>query len=36
MHDSKCDPEGSDPEEEMYYSTDYVLHKTKSVIVIYI
>ena len=26
----------SDPEEEMYYSTDYVLHKTKSVTVIYI
>ena len=31
MHDSK-----SDPDEEMYYSTDYVLHKTKSVTVIYI
>ena len=31
MHDSKCDPE-----EEMNYSTDHVLHKTKSVTVIYI
>ena len=36
MHDSKCDPRESDPEEEMYYSTDYMLHKTKSVTVIYI
>ena len=36
MHDSKCDPEESDPEEEMNYSTDHVLHKTKSVTVIYI
>ena len=26
----------SDPEEEMNYSTDHVLHKTKSVTVIYI
>ena len=31
MHDSKCDPE-----EEMNYSTDHVLHKTKSVTIIYI
>ena len=31
MHGSKCDPE-----EEMYYSTDYVLHKTKRVTIIYI
>ena len=30
MHDSKCDPE-----EEMNYSTDHVLYKTKSVTVIY-
>ena len=31
MHDSKCDPE-----EEMNYSTDHVMHITKSVTAIYI
>ena len=38
MHDSKCDPEEKVilHKEEMNYSTDHVLHKTKSVTVIYI
>ena len=36
MHDSNVILRKSDPEEEMNYSTDHVLHKTKSVTVIYI